>query len=320
MFTVAEIAADAKRVLANCSNDTLFNRLTHAVEALANESDWDPLLGVVDIATSTTPATADAVTVSLPREVETVLALNIGTWPAQARNRYFSFHLNGPGDETPSTSGYSWDDKGDHPTVVDLSANSQLTALTENAADAAVEVWAYGYDADNRWIRTEVLGIMYDGAPVTTTLVPNDVPVVGAQVFSRITRIRKGESLGYIVLKGYAATTFTLLGDYAPTETEPAYRRVKLNRNAGWVRIIFRRKVFKITALTDLIPLHSPFALLMALKALQKMENDQLEDGDLYWARALMFITKEQLSRNPVTTPEMQIRGPGIFSKSDRLE
>jgi hypothetical protein len=55
MFTVQEIASDAKRILANCDTATLLNRLNYAVEELANESDWDPLIGVVDI--TTVPAT-----------------------------------------------------------------------------------------------------------------------------------------------------------------------------------------------------------------------------------------------------------------------
>lgn len=319
MFTVQEIASDAKRILANCDTATLLNRLNYAVEELANESDWDPLIGVVDI--TTVPATdCTPVTVSLPREIETPLSVNIGRTPAQARNRFFSFHLNGPGDECNGGCTYAWDDKGDYPILVDLSANSQLIGIVEDAADLSVEMWAYGYDASNQWIRTQVAGEWYDGAPVTLSTNPAATPGLGAQTFSRITRIRKDVSAGYIKLYAYAASVATLLGDYAPTETEPSYRRIRLNRDCGWVRIIFRRKVFKLESLTDLIPLHSPFGLLMALKALQKMEDDQLDDGEKYWAKAVSSITKEQLSRNPVVTPEVQVRGPLIVSKRDRLE
>ena len=58
----------------------------------------------------------------------------------------------------------------------------------------------------------------------------------------------------------------------------------------------------------------------MALKATQKMEDDQLDEGEKYLARAIDFITKEQLSRNPVTTPEVQVRGPNIAAAYNRLE
>lgn len=320
MFTVNDIAPDAKRILANCDNATLLNRLNYAVESLANESDWDPLVGVVDINTTTTPASPQSAVVTLPREIETPLSVNIGTSPATPRNRYFSFHLNGPGDEENCSCDYAWDDKGDYPTVVDLSANSQLIAIAEDAADVTIELWAYGYDASNQWIRTLQAGTWYDGAPVTVSANPAATPGMGAQVFSRITRVRKDVSQGYVKLYGYASGTPTLLGDYAPTETEPSYRRIRVSRNCGWVRVIFRRRVFKLEAMTDLIPLHSPFALLMALKALQKMEDDQIDEGEKYWNRALDFITKEQLSRNPVTTPEIQVKGPRVFAFKDRLE
>lgn len=320
MFTVNDIASDAKRILANCDDATLLNRLNYAVEELANESDWDPLVGVVDINTTTDPATSNATMVSLPREIETPLSVNIGLTPSQPRNRYFSFHLNGPGDCDQGGCTYAWDDKGDYPTVVDLSANSQLIAIADNAADTATEMWAYGYDANNHWIRTLIAGVWYDGAPVTISANPAATPAVNAQVFRRITRIRKDSTQEYVKLYGYASGVATLLGDYAPTETEPSYRRIRLNRNCGWVRIIFRRRVFKLESLTDLIPLHSPFAILMALKAMQKMEDDQLDEGEKYWQKALNSITKEQLSRNPVTTPELQVRGPFVSSSRNRLE
>ena len=232
MFTVQDIASDAKRILANCDNATLFNRLNYAVEALSNESDWDPLIGVVDITTTATvPACSNAVMVSLPREIETPLSVNIGITPAQANNRFFTFHLNGPGDEENCSCQYAWDDKGDYPTVVDLSANSQLIVIAEDAADVSVELWAYGYDASNRWIRTLQAGVWLDGAPVDVSLNPAATPDPGAQVFSRITRIRKGVSAGYMKLYGFVSATATLLGDYAPTETEPTYRRIKISRN-----------------------------------------------------------------------------------------
>jgi hypothetical protein len=316
MFTVADISTDAKRILANCDDSTPLNRLNYAVEQLANESDWDPLVGVVDIATTST----DQRLVTLPREVETVLQLSFDSNPSSVRNRFFTFHLNGPGDTEMGSCSYIWDDKGDYPTLEDLTVPTRLSIFAEDAADASVDVFAYGYDANNRWLRTQSGGVWYDGIPVpvyTDGSLPPATPTI-----SRITRIRKGESDGYMRLRGYAVggTTATLLGDYAPTELEPSYRRIRLNQAATTVRIIFRRNVFRLTSLTDLIPLHSPFALLMALKGLQKMEDDQLDEGEKYFQKAVSALVKEQLSRNPVTTPELQVRGPLVFTKHNRLE
>lgn len=316
MFTVADIASDAKRILANCDDDVLLNRLNYAVELLANEADWDPLIGVVDIPTSTTTERA---TISLPREVEVILSLNIDSKPAKARNRFFTFHLNGPGDSTYGECGWVWDDKGDFPIVVDLTANTRLAAYAD-AADASVEVWAYGYDDQDRWLRTLVGTEWVDGIPVpvyTDGSLPPATPVI-----RRITRIRKTLSTQYVQLKGYAVggVDATLLGDYAPNELEPSYRRIVLDRPATSVRIIYRKNVFKLESSLDLIPLHSPFALLMALKALQKMEDDQFDEGEKYMAKAVQLLTKEQLSRSPVVTPELQVRGPLINNPRDRLE
>lgn len=315
MITVGDIADDAKRMLANCSNETLFNRLNHVIELLANESDWDPLIGAVDICTN-----PDAKCITLPREVETPLSINIGGTPARANNRFFSFHLNGPGDDCNERCDYSWDDKGDYPTIQDPVQPVQLIAFLENAGDTNIQLWVYGYDDQNRWIRTEIDGVMHDGFPVPTVY-GYAVPDSNQQLVSRIVRVRKDHSKGYVRLTSFdiGATTGILIGDYAPDETEPSYRRIYLSRNCGWVRIIYRRRVFKVSSMTDLIPLHSPFSILMALKAIVKMEDDQLDEGEKYLQRAIEFMTKEQLSRNPVFTPEIQVRGPLIHSPYDRL-
>ena len=316
MIAVSDIAADAKRILANCDDATLFNRLTHVIELLANESDWDPLIGVVDI--STNPGET---CITLPREVETPLSINIGGTPAAPRNRFFSFHLNGPGDDCREKASYYWDDKGDGPLIYDPASPVRFIAFLEHPDDNNAELWVYGYDENNRWIRTEVCGEMVDGCPVPTAY-GYAVPNPEQQVFSRIVRVRKSATKGYIRLTSFeiGVDTGVLLGDYAPSETEPSYRRIKLTRNCGWVRVIFRRRVFKVASMNDLIPLHSPFAILMALKATQKMEDDQLDEGEKYLARAIDFITKEQLSRNPVFTPEVQVRGPNIAAAHNRLE
>jgi hypothetical protein len=316
MFTVADISKDAKRFLANCDDETLLNRLNYVVELLANESDWDPLIGVVDICTN-----PDARCVTLPREVETPLQINIGGTPSIARNRFFSFHLNGPGDDCRDSCGFSWDDKGDYATVQDPTQPVQLIAFLEQAADTNSAIWVYGYDESNRWIRTEINGQTVDGFPVPTAFgyaMPNpDAPKV-----SRIVRVRKDVTEGYVRLTSYdiGSTTGVLIGDYAPDETEPSYRRIQLSRNCGWVRIIYRKRISKLRTLNDLIPLHSPFAILMALKALDKFENDQLEEADAYLRRAIEFLTKEQLSRNPVAHIPVQVTGPKLVAAGDRLE
>lgn len=316
MFTVKDIAPDVKRILANCDDETMFNRLNYVIGLLSNESDWDPLIGIVDICTN-----PDAKCITLPREVETPLAINVGRTPAQARNRFFSFHLNGPGDDCRETCGFYWDDKGDYPTIQDPTQPVQLIAFIEDAQDANSELWVYGYDEQNRWLRTEINGEMVDGIPVPT-IFGYAVPDPNAPKVSRITRVRKDETRGYVRLTSYdvGSTTGVILGDYAPDETEPQYRRIHLTRNCGWARIIYRRSIFKLKSLNDIIPLHSPFAILLALKAAQKMEDDQLDEGNAYWNRALDFMTKEQLTRNPVTTPEVQVRGPLISPSRDKLE
>jgi hypothetical protein len=78
------------------------------------------LLGVVDIC-------VEGQIVTLPRDIGTVLAANIGGNPAFARSQHHEFHLNGPGSCCGSCD-FAWVDQGLQPTLRRLVQPSQLVS------------------------------------------------------------------------------------------------------------------------------------------------------------------------------------------------
>src|SRR5579859_7266684 len=101
---VADLVPDVKLVLGQCDQATIYRYLTDAIVALAPKFDWDPLVGYMDLCTTT-----DGRTLTLPPEVDTPLAVNIGGFPVSFRSKWFEFHLNsdGSGAETD----WNWDDR-----------------------------------------------------------------------------------------------------------------------------------------------------------------------------------------------------------------
>ncbi len=314
MLFVSKIYDDAAEILGMCDQAKVFKRLDDAVELLANKGDFDPLLGCVDICTS-------GCYVTLPREVETVIALNIGNHPAFGRDQLFSFHLNGPGEDCPNTCDYSWDDLGDVVTYRELSEPSKLVASIASAEDEGKEVWAFGYDQNQQWIRTKINGEWREGY-LLPTIFGYPIPAVDAPYFSRIERIQKEETVGPVRVSSFDASSNsgTLIGIYEWDEVLPTYRRLKLSREVPWVRIFFRKRVFEIKSVRDFIPLHNRFALIMALMSLKFWRDGNATDALVYEANATRMITEEQFTRTPTTLSPMQVLdGNLLHDKNDEI-
>jgi len=314
MLLVSDVYDEVSRVMGQCDDAATLSCISDATEILCNKTDIDPLIGWVDI------NTAGGRAITLPREVDTVLALNISGVPSFPRDRWAEFHLNGKGTDCgPSCTKY-WDDKGDHPIFADPTEPVQLTGVAV-ADDAEAEVWAYGYDAnDKRIFSTDEDDNTVDGYKVVLSESPA-APDPTAPFFKRITEIRKSVTKGFVSLYGNNEDSeTTLLGQYEPFETLPKYRRLLISSEACWVRIQFRRKVFRVTTQTDRIPLHSRYALLLMCKALQKFDDDKIDEAKIYEEKAVALLLEKQLASNPPVSPSMQVSPHStLVDRHDRL-
>lgn len=316
MILARDILPEARRILGACSQETLLSRLSDATEILANKADFDPLLGWVDIVTSAGKV------VTLPREVETVLALNISGQPSFPRDRWAEFHLNGRGSDCSDSCVFFWDDKGDVPIFRDPTATVRLYGIVENPQDLTAELWVYGYDENDQKIFSTVAGETVEGYRVTLTdgLVVLDPT---APLFKKITAVRKGVTKGFVRLVAYedGAITGTDIGLYEPFETEPQYRRIILSTSACWVRIQYRKKVFRLRSDTDYIPLHSRYAVLLMLKSLEKLDKDRIEEAEAYERKAVQMLLDEHFTRNPPASAPVQVNMTnGLVPTWDRLD
>lgn len=296
MIPVSDIWDEAKKLTGNCSDDVIYRRINRAVEILANKSDWDPLLGFVDI------SAVDSL-VTLPREVETPLAISYGDFPALGRDQLFNFHLNGPGDRDISTGWRWWQDKGEAVTFRETCPPLPVSAKGA-VSDEGKIVWIYGFDQNQQWVRTDQAGTFVDGYPaIIATTVTTDTL---APSFSRITRIRKPLTDAQVEL-----WTTQLIGVYAWDDTEPHFRRLKLDRpNLSLVRIHYRRKNLVLRSKTDLIPLHNAEAVVMMIRALRYYDELDFATATNCEATAVRWLTEEQLSRNPTIAAPIQVAGP----------
>jgi hypothetical protein len=315
MFQVRDIFEDARRIFRHCDESLLFERIGDAIELLSIKGEFDPLLGYVDI------CVIDAC-VTLPREVEQVLAINLDGRPMLGKNPFHTFHLNGPGDFLPDR--FSWTDVGQFPTYRDLQCPGKLVAFLDSEDDAGKELRVFGFDDQNRPLRTKINGVWEDGL-IVPTIFGYALPAATDPVVSRITHIVKARTIGDVRLSSFdnaacsanQSASGCLLGIFEPDETIPLYRRIKLGYRAKWARLAYRKRTFRINSLNDRILLHSRLALVLAMRAVQFWHDTDAANATMFEAHAVRILTeKEQSLEGPAMMPiqvqdRNSIKNPG---------
>lgn len=307
MMFVSDIFNEAKKIFGHCLEPKLFEWISDGVELLANKGEIDPLVAFVDLC-------VHGQCITTPREVETILAVNICGHPALGHDVMFSFHLNGPGDHSRGC-GLDWFDVGNFPTYRDISCPSKLIAFLDNPADAGKELRVFGFDDQNRPLRSQEGNIWRDGVLVPT-IFGYALPDANAQVVSRITQIQKDRTVANIRLSSFdnSTQTGTLLGIFEPDEVTPLYRRFRISRGGSnhgcgstWVRICFRKRTARVYSLNDRIYLHSRMALILALRALKSYDDIDIPNGNMFEANAVRLLTERESVLTGVGVMPMQV-------------
>lgn len=318
MFTVDSVWDESKKILGACDDDKLLRWIGDAVSLIANKEDLEGLKGWADICTvgctcssgmnCGNSAGCGRQCVTLPREVLTVIGVNIGGQPLLGRSQLFEFHLNGTGS-CRTVCEWSYDDKGyGWPTYKDIVTPSKLVAYVASTQDNGVPLIVFGYDVAGNVLRRQENGIWVDGYRVPTIFgvaVPDD----RAPTVARITHVQKGRSVGQIRLSTIdnGGNSGLLLGVYEPDETLPQYRRLKLNRSCSWVRIAYIKSINEFRSRWDHIPLSSRIAFLMALQARKFYSEQQLAQGQQYESNAARLELEAQLKLEPPTFMPPQV-------------
>jgi hypothetical protein len=256
----------------------IFDSMTEAIETLANKSEWDPLIGYVDLLVSNN---VDAY-VTLPREVETPLAINVNGRPGVFLSKWFEFNCDGMGEAefypqgslTPlpnqaKRDDRQWEDVGEVVVAYDIINPGPLLAWPFSPSDVGAQVTVYGAD------------INMDPLVQTLSASQNYASAIGGPAFYHIWRVTKPVTQGFIgLLQTDGTQNIQTLGTYWPDDIEPRYKRIKLQLGPQQlqpkrIRMRYRKRWMKITSLTDIIPLKSRSALTMIGRYLVQIKGGQ---------------------------------------------
>lgn len=313
--TLGEIieASKSRDVLGISDRAAIIDYVQRCIELATWKANWDPYMGTMDVCSDGKGV------VTLPAEVGTILACNVGGFPAQFRNSWFQYHINGPGTErgpgmgvpygtVGADSGYVWDDRGKSAVFQDLNGWSYLAAFVENPEDGmgnlALQVTGDTIDANYNEKTLTVEVPLLNGYAATDS---------AATQFKSITRVSKPVTKGYIKLiafPGQQQAQGRTVGYYAPGETLPQYRRIRVNAACKWVRIKYRRSEIRLQDDTDLVPFPSKQAMIFLLKSIRLFETNNLDIAQAYENKAVQLLLERTLIEDGPANFKLQVE-PG---------
>lgn len=327
MFRIEDIYEESKRIFGICDDVKLFRLLGDAASLICNKADLEGMKGTLDICSAGCSCTGASPCsdscgrqcLTMPREVETVVAVNIGGKPALGFAQLFNHHLNGPGDCRQSCE-FSWQDMGAYYyTFRDLITPAKLVVYTQTPLDDNKEFLVYGYDSAGNVLRRQVSGEWKNGLAIPTIFgaaIPDDE----APEVARITAIFKAASVGSMRLSTIddSGDTGVLLGLYEPDETTPQFRRIRLNRCCNWARVSYLKSSPTFNSRYDHVPLKSRRAFLLACQAVKHYIDLQIGDAHAFEADAARLEVEAQNRLDaPLYMPVQIVDYNGLRDKRD---
>ena len=158
---VSEIFSEAAEILGTTDESRVFRKLTQAVQALMESGHWFHTTREVDVCTGW-----DGFTVTLPKDIEVPLAVNVDGSPLYFRGKLFQYHVN-QGGRFESVN-WAWDDRGFVATQMDIRQPAQVIAVAESEADVGATLRLVG---TNQWNR-DLRGQTPDGTGVDGLIIP----------------------------------------------------------------------------------------------------------------------------------------------------
>lgn len=285
----------------------IIDYINRGVEIAAYKCNWNPWLQTLDMCSNANGW------LTLPSFVGTILAVNVCGQPTFFRNSWYEYHINGFGSQECGTGpggpvnnwgcGFTWDDKNWSPTFQDLTGWSYLAAICEDPIDGngSLQMIVEGETMDQQFNQKQAITIPATGPSqpgVILTLLngyaATDPAVTG---FKSITQVTKPVTRGYVKLIAFPSVQGAqgvTVGYYAPNETNPRYRRIRVSACCKPVRVRFRRATLALVNDYDIVPISSYQATLDLVKAIRLRETNNMDLAAQYEAKAIELLTDIQ--------------------------
>lgn len=289
---VSEFMPEAKRAFEGCDEAAIFRQLTKAIKLLVNKGLNDALLGEMSICVCNG-------CVTLPRDVGTVLGVDVCGRPTLLQDQFFKYHINGPGARGGSCV---ITEIGQVCTYKDPSEPCYLQAEVTSASDNNKKLRFYATRADNgqKIFTPGPDGKLYEGFLVPMIFGFSqrnpDVPPLGS--IYRVTREATKDFVKVYAVNSSDGVSQTLIGEYEPSETVPQYRRIKVPHKSE-VLIKYKRATLDIRSQTDWISVDNVEALEVACRAVKFRSEDKYDAARKAEEEASRILSEDTQAKLP---------------------
>lgn len=242
--------------------------------------------------------------VTLPRNLESILAIHIDKQPVRIQSQWYEFIDSGAGIDDCNCCGINSPiDRGNVSLFRDICGDKYIRVYCDVNEDTTSRILIKGYDTDGNRVMTNYMGSWIDGEYIS--LAP-PYPKVSTKVYSSIETVIKDVTKGYVRLYQYDATTATqsAIAIYAPDEEYPVYRRYKIpslsyncetgaTDNPSQVTLLAKKRFIPAVNDTDDLLITNIGALKNMIIAIVKEENGEEQSAQNYENRAERILNEE---------------------------
>jgi len=288
---VREFYTQAKRQFEGCDEAAIFSLLSDAVRLLVNKGITDASLGEMEICACNGCLT-------LPRDVGTVLGIDVCGHPTLIQDQWFKYHINGPGNY-PGCGVIT--EMGQVCTYKEPSAPCYLVAEVTSAAENNKKLRVYATDENGKKIFTPGPdGKLYEGFLVPTIFgfSQRNPSVPAITSIYRITKEVTKDYVRLIAVNSSDGLSQTQIGYYEPDETTPSYRRIKVPNKTN-VLIKYKKASLQIRNQGDWINIDNYEALRLACRAVKFRGDDKIEQARGFEEEAARILSEETASKLP---------------------
>lgn len=301
-----------------CSDSPVVRELTNqAQERLLNKGKWAGTKARYQFC-------AYDGCVALPRELESILAVNINGIPRRVNSQWFEFLEGGPGSHPGNgwIAGHDLQDRGNAVTFRDICGAKYIRVYCDLNEDTGKRILIRGFDENGNRVQTFVDGSWIDGEYIS--LEP-PYPQVSVNQFTYIESVVKDTTKGFVRLYQFdGVSTQSAIAIYWPDETLPVYRRYAIpglgnngtcsapTGDPKTVLILGKRRFVPAVSDNDDLIITNLGALKAMVMAIEKYDINNIQAAVAYEQLAEKLLDEELKEYNGGNTNKLNIQMRGF--------
>lgn len=251
----------------------------------------------------------------LPGDLDSILNLAVDKAHYELRAPWFEMDAWGPGpqDSAANSPGFNCIDRGEvcsYREIPNEVGKVYKLRVYVEADESDSSIVLQGFDADGKWIRSEVEGGTIDGEQLTLPSGSSAFFVETHHTYSYLEAVIKGRTKRFVYVFAWDGEVETQIAQYAPQETNPSYRRYfiqGMNQDDDIPSTVIarcRRRFVPVVSDNDPLVISNLPALKLAVRAVSLRDQNQYDLArDLMQEANILLLRETKAYRGNATGP-----------------